>query len=206
MQTALRYVHTRCIDGYRLVPAEKPKGVSAADILLAKDEHFEPMSIHLEAYEPLKISDHLFARFAKVNDGPSALQFVNTFGYPLADMSWGLAPMLQAAASMREAIAALQADDRKMLLHLFADFRIGQLTTQLRLIDGAFAIVLVPFSLKQAMWVQFAQVAVSGAAIASCEQCGSLFTTGTGTGRRNTARFCSDTCRKANHYQRRVAR
>jgi hypothetical protein len=205
MQTALRYVHTRCIDGYRLLPAEKPKRANASAILIAKEERFEPMSARLDPYEPLRI-ERLFTRFAEVKDGASALRFLGAFGYPLSDDGWTLAPMLRAAAAMREAIAALKADDRKMLLHLFAEAGIGRLTTELRLIDGAFAIVLVPTSLLQAMWIQFAQVVVSGAAIASCEQCGAIFPTGTGTGRRNTARFCSDSCRKAHLYQRRVAR
>jgi hypothetical protein len=205
MHTALRYVHTRCIDGYRLLPAEKPKSAHGSSFFFAKEERFEPMSATLEPYEPLSF-DRLFARFAEIIDGPSALRFVDTFGYPLADEGFPLAPVLRAAAAMRAAIAALQADDRKTLLRLFAEAGIGRLTTELRLIDGAFAIVLVPTSLLQAMWVQFAQVVVSGAAIASCEQCGAIFPTGSGTGRRSTRRFCSDACRQSNNYRRRVAR
>jgi hypothetical protein len=205
MQTAIHYLHTRCVDGYRLLPAEKPKRAGAAGILLAKDARFEPMSTRLEPYEPLGI-DNLFAKFASVTDDSSAHRFVDTFGYPLADTGWDLAPLLRAAAAMRAAIAAHKAADRRALLQVFAEGGIGRLTTELRIRDGAFVLVLVPGSLLQAMWIQFAQVVVGGAAIASCEQCGATFPTGAGTGRRNTARFCSDTCRKAHHYQRRTAR
>jgi hypothetical protein len=58
---------------------------------------------------------------------------------------------------------------------------------------------LQPLSLLSAMWLQFAQAVASGSQLRRCAVCPNWFVFGTGTGRRKSAYYCSDRCRKAAH-------
>lgn len=60
---------------------------------------------------------------------------------------------------------------------------------------------LRPSSLLDAMWLQLALHAADQTGMRQCANhgCGKWFAFGSGTGRRNTSRFCSDACRVANH-------
>ncbi|RUU96661.1 hypothetical protein EOA60_03135 [Mesorhizobium sp. M1A.F.Ca.IN.020.06.1.1] len=57
--------------------------------------------------------------------------------------------------------------------------------------------VIRPRSLFDLMCAEIAMAAEVDAALTSCENCSRLFYTGHLTGRRNTARYCSDRCRAA---------
>ncbi|RWL47201.1 MAG: hypothetical protein EOR60_09560 [Mesorhizobium sp.] len=57
--------------------------------------------------------------------------------------------------------------------------------------------VLRPRSLFDLMCAEVALAADVDAALTSCENCSKLFYTGHLTGRRSTARYCSDRCRAA---------
>lgn len=62
--------------------------------------------------------------------------------------------------------------------------------------------VLVPANLIQFMWLQIAMYAQSNAILLRCDRCASPFLVGTGTGRRDTAKFCSNACKVAAFRQR----
>jgi hypothetical protein len=64
------------------------------------------------------------------------------------------------------------------------------------------ASVLVPASLIQFMWLQLAMYAQSNATLLRCDRCGLPFIVGTGTGRRGTAKFCSNACKVADYRER----
>lgn len=59
------------------------------------------------------------------------------------------------------------------------------------------AITLHPVSLWQFMAMEVATAASCGAELAQCENCRKLFLTGSLTGRRSHAKYCSDRCRVA---------
>lgn len=49
-----------------------------------------------------------------------------------------------------------------------------------------------PNTLLDVLWLQFGQAITRGAQLRACHHCGLWFETGTGTGRRADAKFCSD--------------
>lgn len=63
--------------------------------------------------------------------------------------------------------------------------------------DQAKRMVLRPHSLFDLMCAEVAMAAEVNAVLTSCENCSKLFYTGHLTGRRSTARYCSDRCRAA---------
>jgi len=83
----------------------------------------------------------------------------------------------------------------------------GLLRTKLRPKPGSVdrvAIVWVPSSLIQFLWLQFALFAASDAKLFRCELCGHPFLVGSKTGRRSKAKYCSNACRLAAFRRRRV--
>ncbi len=61
---------------------------------------------------------------------------------------------------------------------------------------------IVPLDLCEAMWLQLAQIVSSKQGLKRCDWCPTWFLYGSGTGRRNSALYCSDKCRKAAHKHR----
>jgi hypothetical protein len=66
-------------------------------------------------------------------------------------------------------------------------------------------LALKPESLFAFMVLEAAMVAANGARLAACEHCGKFFLTGHLTGRRSSAKYCSDRCRVAAMRKRNTA-
>jgi hypothetical protein len=64
------------------------------------------------------------------------------------------------------------------------------------------ALMIRPRDLLAAMWLQLALAIAANVGLRYCELCAKPFEFGTGTGRRSSARFCSDNCRKVAHLQK----
>jgi hypothetical protein len=62
---------------------------------------------------------------------------------------------------------------------------------------GAVCLALTPRTLADFMIMEVAMVASHGAKLSQCQHCGTQFLTGTLTGRRSHAVYCSDRCRTA---------
>ena len=62
---------------------------------------------------------------------------------------------------------------------------------------GQLGMTLMPPDLIRAMWLQFARHACSGAQLFRCQHCNEPYEVGTGTGRRRTAKYCSNACKVA---------
>jgi hypothetical protein len=60
---------------------------------------------------------------------------------------------------------------------------------------GEWRLQLAPPTLLDAIWLQFGQALASNANLRQCDQCGTWFEAGAGSGRRADAKFCSDGCR-----------
>jgi hypothetical protein len=105
---------------------------------------------------------------------------------------------------LREAIDLFRAGNLSAVAQGFNQWGWGRLRPELRPgADGKLAMVLVPSSLLQFLWFQFAQYAGSDAKLFRCEQCNQPFLVGTGTGRRSQAKYCSNACKLAAFRQRR---
>lgn len=63
---------------------------------------------------------------------------------------------------------------------------------------------IVPDSLGSALWLQFSQAVSANLMLRRCAVCPTWFAYGTGTGRRKSAHYCSDRCRKAAHRRQKL--
>jgi hypothetical protein len=126
-------------------------------------------------------------------------------GFPLtgwASLATDLGGVLAHHAALCRAIDRFQAGDLSGLAqHYNAGW--GLLRTELRpQADDDVTVVFVPSSLIQFLWLQLALHAASNAKLRRCEHCSNPFRVGTGTGRRDTAKFCSNACKVAAFRQR----
>jgi hypothetical protein len=183
----------RCIDGYRI----------------SQDgENIEPISRRFEKYRPMSFPV-LFQDFIDIPpEGQGALDFSNKFGtlggaVGRYNISESLYLFLLRQEHLRQAIKLSESADWPALVDLFntdkyGTFTRGFLTPRLRHQPrGKVVLVFEPTNLIQFLWLQFALHLGSGAKLLRCERCGSPFTVGTGTGRRETAKFCSNACKVA---------
>jgi hypothetical protein len=197
----------RCSDGYRLTRS----GLASA-------------SSRFDLYRPLEIPA-LYVKFAK--DTPATangmLEFCNRFGLlgggrvdfalpwegrnPTHE-STALDALFQHHRAIRQAFIRFENGDPSALIkHCNGDNGLAWL--RLRLINdgsGQLNMSLAPPDLIRAMWLQFAQHACSGALLLRCQNCNEPIRVGTGTGRRKTAKFCSNACKVAAFKKRRIER
>ena len=183
----------RCIDGYRVVK----DGDAGQDV--------RAVSTRFEVYHPAEFPV-LFQIFADTSaDEDGALNFVNKFGAlgGLRSIMQGNEPVhnfLKLQTCLRQAIDLAQAADWASLVERYNtnQFGRGRLDSQLRHQPlGKVALVFIPTNLIQFLWLQFALHVGSDAKLLRCEKCGAPFRVGTGTGRRETAKFCSNACKVA---------
>jgi hypothetical protein len=202
----------RCIDGFRINyfdgddPWDKYGGLESA-------------SSRFERYRPTEFPA-LFQQFADVPHSTEGMgDFANRFG--LLEMGRVTPSTKHTLAStlvyqilvhhraLRWAISRFEAGDGLALAHLYnenRDLDIGRLRTELRpQSSGKISLVFVPFSLIQFLWLQFALHVTSGAKLLRCERCNLPFPCGSGTGRRETAKFCSNRCKVASFRKRNAA-
>ncbi len=151
----------------------------------------------------------LVQRFADVPATADGIRgFLNNYGPlelagsgPPRDGALYLATDLRAPlahhAALRAAIDLFSSGDLPALAARF-NASWGQLRTELRPRPGGnVGIVFVPSSLIQFLWLQFALHAASDTKLLRCDHCSAPFRVGTGTGRRDTAKFCSNACKVA---------
>jgi hypothetical protein len=204
----------RCCDGYELVEATSSAGASRWKttpdsrtpnfVIASKSKRFE-------LYRPLSKSPVLFDIFARKPSTPKGmLKFCNEFGL-LGSEAFAQPPVsrkrptmerqglgLESHARLRQAVLSFEHDNISAVIGLYnwdglakASIRLQQKS------DGTIGIALVPGSLIQAMWLQFALHVSSGIGLIRCERCSNPFVVGAGTGRRNTSKYCSNACKVA---------
>jgi hypothetical protein len=177
-------------------------------------DDISPNSTRLERYRPLKTV--LFKTFATWEATPEGMvRFCDCYGHLLGPqeglrivpVQW----MLDQQKTLSITLKLLESDDPAELikrLHSWAAEstlgpRRAECTLELRRADdGSLVPVLIPASLIQAIWLQLALHAASGAKLLSCDRCGKPFQVGTGTKRRSTAKYCSNACKVAAYKAR----
>jgi hypothetical protein len=221
----------RSPDAYVIVPPRshvrmwRPKG--ARERLVPNPDPTPSLSTagerYFETYRPTEFPE-LFQRFV---DMPATAEGMRDFYNKFGPLRFGLerigsrslepgwfshgTPVRDALllhASLRRAIELFESGNLSGLPEAFKQEEEGwgQLRTELRPgTAGKLAMVLVPTSLIQFLWLQFAQYAGSDAKLLRCQQCNQPFLVGTGTGRRDTAKFCSNRCKVAAFQARRGA-
>jgi hypothetical protein len=198
----------RCIDGFRI---SYPNG---------KDGALESASRRFERYRPTEFPA-LFQQFADMPRSAEGMRdFANGFGLlnggarPPSKTTYAATlvyPLLTDHRALCAAITRFEAGEAVTLTQLYnrdrgGDKGLGQLRTELRSHpDGKISLVFVPSSLIEFLWFQFALHVASDAKLLRCERCGLPFPVGTRTGRRATARFCSNPCKVASFRKRHAA-
>jgi hypothetical protein len=202
----------RCIDGFRIYDGDDQDD-------LTKYGGFESASSRFERYRPADFPA-LFQRFADVPHSTEGIgEFVNRFGLLEMDRIPRSTKMIRVSTlaysllghhrRLRWAISRYEAGDARAVSQFYnkgRDPSLGQVRTELRIKPtGRVSLVFVPSNLIEFLWLQFALHIISEAKLLRCERCGLPFPCGTGTRRRETAKFCSDRCRVASFRDRKAA-
>jgi hypothetical protein len=228
----IEFEWTRCLDrdGWVIVPPRsrsrvwpRRKGAPVRTVPAPTDASLSTAGKrYFETYSPTEFSA-LFRIFA---DKPATAEgmrdFFNTFG----PLDWGsdrfgpfeptagwcsvqtsLGKVLRHHTALCRAVDLFEAGNLSALSEGFDRGGWGRLHTKLRPGSrGKAAIVWVPYSLIQFLWLQLALCAASDAKLFRCRQCGHPFLVGSTTGRRSKAKYCSDRCRLAAFRRRHSGR
>lgn len=179
-----------------------------------KSKLLMPIGRTTQSYRPLDEYPVLFREFADTACSPAGVKaFADKYGY-LTDRGIlsQITPWYPEIRRMGEAIYAwkqgLQRRDWSRLIRLFAEHTKGTASVKLDRVWGTdrVALYVVPESLLDALWLQFAQAVSANTQLRGCARCGAWFAYGTGTGRRKSAHYCSDRCRKAAHRHQKEMR
>ena len=184
----LKFSWQKCPDGYGI--ATDKDGASV----------LRPRSRNFVAVEPLTLHPVLFRQIASLDAKPTAYaKFASDFG--LLRTVDGDEPIKLWNAERGTFRAGLQfwdAGEMKAVSDLFNTFSLGNLGITLG--DGS--LTLEPANLLDAMWVQFALSFTKREQHRRCLWCETWFAYGPGTGRRNTAIYCTPKCQNAHAYQK----
>jgi hypothetical protein len=200
----------RCSDGYR---RQDRRPLSAKT--LRKIEKYRMVNVdpyagsqdiwaNSDQYEPTRpLNVVLFKVFADWEATPDGMvEFCNAYGQlRIGPGGQGIEPvawMLEHQALIRQFVRRVEASDASGLIEGLKRGWGGNCSLRLRRREnGSLAPILVPDTLLSAMWMQLALHAASQAKLLTCHQCGKPFEVGTGTGRRETAMYCSNACKVA---------
>ena len=189
-------------------------------------QYLIPKSDSVLKFHPLEGNSGAFMEFADCCDSTSEiLRFVAKYGllekgiagYRLWFEALKLDAINNSTKNMRHAIQdwerAKQENDFEDLIPLFnwaedeygevhGDDGLSNASANIRLRhrsdrSGPPLLSVVPESLNSALWLQFGQAVSANTQLQRCATCPTWFSYGTGTGRRKSAHYCSDRCRKA---------
>ena len=212
------------VDGYRIEkrPANQRMEAPAGAYLI-------PTGTSSFVYQPMHDYPAMFREFADVELSPEGVvSFANKYGSPAGEFHRNYEGFPMTAAplitfgeiyrgneldsiyghiqGMRTAVERHERGDIDDMIG--SGWSIARARLKFDHIPGRDApnYFIQPESLNDAMWFQFARYKSAGMNIKKCAQCPTWFPFGTGTGRRKSAMYCSDRCRKAAYEKRRRPR
>lgn len=191
--------------GYRIEQrAANPKVQAPAGLYLT------PIGTSFFVYRPLEDYPAMYREFADVELSPDGVRsFANKYGSPEGDRIGYQGNHLEFIfIQIQKMRAAVEQCERGDMDALITSWPIADAQLVFDRIPGRDTpnLYVQPKTLKDAMWFQFAQMVSGHMKIRKCAQCPAWFAFGTGTGRRKSAVYCSDRCRKAAHEKRRRTR
>lgn len=194
----------RCPDGYELTT------LHGRPHFLGRTERLVPVRLEMQNLENPAVVE-----FINAGDDDSLLRFFSAFGRtseaiarryelegqpsPEGDRGNNLVAQMAFRTMLERATGSNQADmlrsindslGRNMAIDVTPTFELDAET-------GIPRMMLKCVDLAQYMTMEIAMVAMHGAKLGTCEHCGNVFLTGHLTGRRSTAKYCSDKCRVA---------
>ena len=200
MPDLLRFEWTRDPAGYELkhVPARLQ-----GTIIVDTPEHFEIVgrSDKLETYRPLAEGPALYREFCDLDPtGPEIVEFASRYG--LLTKSEGtewLDYWQEAIKGMEQSVQFAEEKDLNGFVKAWNRLSMVRLVVKFDpvIADGRPFMRITPQTLHDALWLQVAQSLSSATGLRRCKQCDAWFVFGTGTGRRKSADYCSDRCRKS---------
>ncbi len=151
-------------------------------------------------YRPLEERSALFMEFAEVPKTPEGvLEFADRYGLIESHFGPDCAFWYPHIDAVAHVVASWRHGAGKSFVEAWNALPLGICAT--RLVDrgrGAPpALAMVPASLLSAIYLQLGQTVANANDVTQCRWCATWFVHGTGTGRRRTALYCSDRCRKA---------
>ncbi len=216
--TALRITERTEFHEYRKIKPKKGASQSTIDLVslvrgmgsainsVEYPQFIVPKGERQVIHRPLEQHSALFMEFADLeNSDKAVLSFANKFGllhglYAVESIEWWLGHV----EVMRGAVETWKTFKREGDLENFTDwFNKFRRRTKCSITIGPSsypnrpALYVEPSDLWSAMHLQFAQMISADAQLQRCAICPTWFTFGTGTGRRKSAHYCSDRCRKA---------
>lgn len=164
-----------------------------------------------ERYRPLEDAS-LFRRFAQLRRTESSvLAFARNhgllgFGLEARSRSSSEEPISSWHSSIdvvRRMVVLLDHQEWPVLSDMFDKAELGRMTVRLPTWNRhGVNLVVEPNSLRSAIYLQLARSASSNERWRQCTRCSAWFAYGPGTGRRSTAEYCSDACRKSAFIER----
>ena len=215
MPNLLWFEWERDLDGYRIVSlkAKDVGDVEKGDDSEETIEYFVPIGRRTIRYRPLEEHPALFMEFAQLSQSSTGLptsqdvkEFVDKYGLlkssqkPLrvGDVIWDSMRMKDGVYWWRK---GEQTGDLTQFIADWNKVRLAPIDIRFdKAWDATFpSLFIKPKDLLAAMWLQIAQAVSKQTDLRKCLHCPTWFTYGPGTGRRKTAFYCSDRCRRAAH-------
>lgn len=209
MPDLIEFEWERAVDGYEIVrpkPRKRASGVrpkprrGETTLTSRTGTELKPRSDKVINYRPLDERPALFREFADLEQTPEAVQaFANAHGMlgtifeQSIEVGW-----YRDIKEIRFAIAMWERGSQHALVKAWNAASLGQTAVKLvsRGREEPPGLVIVPLSLRSAMYLQLAQAITRDNQLQCCLWCGTWFLFGTGTGHRRSAHYCSDNCRK----------
>ena len=201
----------RCPSGYRICEPEPDFFDSEEDQEVDEGDFFlEVEDDETVSYRPMEEFPGLFMEFAETEQTPDGVKgFADKFGLlwetPARQLEdeMTIYDWCKYIRRMRNAVD-MWADQRKRgsigdLIEAISERPFAQAAIYLKGVDDPMrgGLYFKPANLHDGMWIQFIAAVGQNAQLRRCAQCPSWIVFGIGTGRRESAKFCTSACRRA---------
>lgn len=205
MPDLLRFEWSRDRKGYEIkhVPRQTIAGrpTILTEAIAAEHDEIAGRGGRLQSYRPFAAGPALYKEFCDLKPtGPAIVKFASRYGL-LTERKGNerLDYWQDAIKGMRKSVLFAESGNLDAFVRAWNQGNMARLAVTFDpvIADGRPTMRITPQTLHDALWLQVAQSLSSATGLRQCVECGSWFVFGTGTGRRKSADYCSDRCRKA---------